>query len=78
MKTHVKLKWSQRHESSIELGLWLPDYYTGALLVIAGVHTEEVLANNPRSCDGSGALDRTGQLMEVHLAMKPGAASAPD
>ena len=58
--THVKLKWSQRHESSIKLRPWLPDYCSGMLLAVAGVHNEEVLAKNPRSFDGSNALDRTG------------------
>ena len=52
---------------------WLPDYCTGALLVVAGVHNEEVLENSPRSFDGTDALDRTvGQLTKVHLATKPG------
>ena len=56
---HVKLKRSQRHESNIMLCLCLPDYYTGALLVGAGVHDEEVLAKTPRSFDGSNALHCT-------------------
>ena len=58
---HVKLKRSQRHENSIKLRPWLPDYCTGALLVVAGVHDAEVLAKDPRSFDGSDALDRTVQ-----------------
>ena len=71
--THGKLKRSQRHESSIKLRPWLPDYCSGALLVFAGVQDVEVLARNPKSFDGSDALDRTGQLTEVHLATKSGA-----
>ena len=58
---HVKLERSERHESSIKLRPWLPDYCTGALLVVAGVHVEEVLAKSPRSFDGSDALDPTVQ-----------------
>ena len=58
---HLKLKRSQRHESSMKLRPWLQDYCTGALLVVAGVHDKEVLAKNPRSFNGSDALDRTVQ-----------------
>ena len=67
--THVKLKRSQRHKRSIKLRPWLPDYCTGVFLVGAGVHDEEVLAKDPRSFDGSDALDRTVQasLRKVHL-----------
>ena len=50
--TRVKLKQSQRHESSIKLRPWLPDYCTGALLVAAAIHDEEVLAQDPTNFDG--------------------------
>ena len=76
---HVKLKRSQRHESSIKLRPWLPDYCTDALLVVAGVHDEEVLVKRPRSFDGNDALDRTVEdSLRKFTWLRNPALSAPD